>query len=101
VQTARVPDVRRIVEEAEARLAPLSEEMNLAWWASQVEATEENAERRERAEILWSDALADREQFAAVETARRNGAADDVARRLDLLRDAMLRRQIPDDAAMA
>jgi len=96
VQTARVPDVRRIVEEAEARLAPLSEEMNLAWWASQVEATEENAERRERAEIAWSDALADREQFAAVETARRNGAADDVARRLDLLRDAMLRRQIPD-----
>jgi peptidyl-dipeptidase A len=95
VQTARVPDVRRIVEEAEARLAPLSEEMNLAWWASQVEATEENAERRERAEIAWSDALADRELFAAVETAR-SGASGDVARRLDLLRDGMLRRQIPD-----
>jgi len=96
VQTARVPDARRIVEEAEARLAPLSEEMNLAWWASQVEATEQNAQRRERAEIAWSDALADREQFDAVENARRDGAAGDVARRLDLLRDEMLRRQIPD-----
>jgi peptidyl-dipeptidase A len=91
-----VPDARRIVEEAEARLAPLSEEMNLAWWASQVEATEQNAERRERAEIAWSDALADREQVDAVEAARRNGAAGDVARRLDVLRDDMLRRQVPD-----
>jgi peptidyl-dipeptidase A len=95
-QTARVPDALRIVEDAEARLAPLSEETNLAWWASQVEATTENAARRERAEIAWSDALADRRQFAAVEQARRNGAGGDVRRRLDLLYDEMLRRQVPD-----
>jgi peptidyl-dipeptidase A len=89
-------DARLIVEEAEARLAPLSEEANLAWWASQVEATEENAARRERAEIAWSDALADRELFAAVDQARRDGAGGDVRRRLDLLHDDMLRHQIPD-----
>jgi len=89
-------DARRIVEDAEAHLAPLSEEANLAWWASQVEATEENAARRERAEIAWSDALADRERFAAVKTARRNGAGGDVRRRLDLLHDEMLRHQVPD-----
>ena len=40
-------DARRIVEDAEARLAPLSVDVNLAWWDSQVEATEENAERRD------------------------------------------------------
>ena len=86
-----------LLEDAEARLAPLSEETNLAWWASQVEATEENAARRERAEIAWSDALADREQFA-----RRGGGASDMGRAvtssvaLDLLHDVMLTHQIPD-----
>ncbi len=91
-----MPDARRIVEEAEARLAPLSEETNLAWWNSQVDATEENAARRERAEIAWSDALADRAQFAAVQAALRDGGGGDVRRRLDLLHDEMLRHQIPD-----
>jgi peptidyl-dipeptidase A len=89
-------DARRIVEEAEARLAPLSVDANLAWWNSQVEATEENAERRERAEIAWSAALADRADFAAVCAARENGASGDVRRRLDLLYDGMLRHQLPD-----
>ena len=61
---------RDIVEQAEARLAPLLEDANIAWWDSQVEATEDNAAKRERAELAWSNALADREQFAAVESAR-------------------------------
>ena len=86
----------KIVEEAEARLAPLSVDTNLAWWNSQVEATEENAARRERAEIAWSAALADRDHFAAVRAARENGASGDVRRRLDLLHDGMLRHQLPD-----
>ena len=53
-------DARSILEEAEARIAPLALASNIAWWDSQVEATEENAERRERAELELSDALADR-----------------------------------------
>ena len=89
-------DAQRIVEDAEARLAPLSEDVNLAWWNSQVEATEENAEQRERAEIAWSAALADRDEFAVVRAARENGASGDVRRRLDLLHDSMLRHQVPD-----
>jgi peptidyl-dipeptidase A len=89
-------DALRIVEEAEATLAPLSVEANLAWWNSQVAATEENAACRERAEIAWSAALADHERFAAVRTARENGASGDVRRRLDLLHDGMLRHQLPD-----
>jgi len=36
-------DALAILDAAEARLAPLS--TNLAWWESQVAATEENAER--------------------------------------------------------
>jgi peptidyl-dipeptidase A len=89
-------DPSRIADEVEARLAPLAVESNLGWWNSQVEATEENAERRTRAELAWSDALADRALFASVEAARRTGAGDQTRRRLDLLHNAMVRRQVPD-----
>ncbi len=89
-------DPSRIADEVEARLAPLAVESNLGWWNSQVEATEENAERRTHAELAWSDALADRALFASVEAARRNGAGGQDRRRLDLLHNAMVRRQVPD-----
>ena len=89
-------DAARIAQEAEARLTPLGVAANLAWWNSQVEATEENANRRARAELAWSDALADRALYASVEEARRNGAGGQVRRRLDLLHNLMLRRQVPD-----
>jgi peptidyl-dipeptidase A len=86
---------REIVEQAEARLAPLLKDVNVAWWESQVEATEDNAARRERAELAWSNALADRDQFAAVRSAREDSEGD-LRRRLDLLHDATLRHQVPD-----
>ena len=87
-------DAVALVNEAERRLAPLTLASNSAWWDSQVEATEENAERRTKAELALSDALADRELFAAVDAART--ANGDSARQLDLLRNAMLTRQLPD-----
>jgi peptidyl-dipeptidase A len=90
-------DALAILDEAEARLAPLSCASNLAWWDSQVVATEENAEKRTRAELAWSDALADRELFAAVGAVRGSGANTDVGRRLDLLHHLMLTHQLPDD----
>ena len=90
-------DALAILDEAEARLAPLSLATNLAWWESQVSATEENANRRTRAELAWSDALADRELFAAVMAARASGANGVAGRRLDLLHDLMLAHQVPDD----
>ena len=89
-------DAQRIVEEAEARLAPLLKDVSLAWWESQVAATEENAARRERAELAWSNALADGEQFAVVTSVREDASTGDVRRRLDLLRDEMLPHQVPD-----
>jgi peptidyl-dipeptidase A len=93
----RTDDDLAIVEEAEARLAPLSRSRNIAWWDSQTVATEENADRRTLAEIAWSDALADRELFRAVERARAAGGNGDVRRRLDLLHNLMLTHQVPDE----
>jgi peptidyl-dipeptidase A len=92
----RTGDGVAIVEEAEARLAPLSLARNLAWWDSQTSATEENAERRTRAEMAWTDALADPELFATIERARETGTNGDVRRRLDLVHNLMLRQQVPE-----
>jgi peptidyl-dipeptidase A len=89
-------DALAILAAAEARLAPLSRASNLAWWESQVSATEENAARRTQAELALSDALADRELFAAVESARAAGA-NGARRRLELLRNWMLEHQVPDE----
>ena len=90
-------NARAILEEAEARLAALALASNIAWWDSQVEATEEKAERRERAELELSDALADRELFARVRKARDTGAEGNAGRGLDLLSNLMLRHQVPDE----
>jgi peptidyl-dipeptidase A len=87
---------REILVEAEQRLAPLSLESNVAWWESQVSATEENAARRTRAELALSSALGDRELFAAVGAAREAGANGLDARQLELLHNSMLRHQIPE-----
>ena len=84
-----------LLEEAEAKLAPLSVARNLAWWESQVSATDENEERRTRAELAWSDALADAELFAHVKRERERGARCDEERRLEILRNVMLPQQVP------
>ena len=86
---------RAIAEDAEVRLAPLSVSRNLAWWESQIAATDDNEERRTRAEIAWSDALSDPELFAAVERARAGGASDGARREIELLRNLMLSHQVP------
>jgi peptidyl-dipeptidase A len=90
-------DALAILAAAEARLAPLSRASNLAWWESQVSATEENAARRAAAELAVSDALSDRELFAAVDAARAAGSDGEVGRQLVLLRNLMLTHQLPDE----
>ena len=91
-----IRDAAAILAEAEQRLAPRSLASNVAWWESQVEATEENAARRTEAELALSDTLADRELFEAVGAAREAGANGDVRRQLDLLHNSMLTHQVPD-----
>jgi peptidyl-dipeptidase A len=88
-------DAQAILDEAESRLAPLWRDAGLAWWDSQVAATEANAERRARADLAWSDALADRELFAAVASARET-ATGTVHRQLELLSNLMREHQVPD-----
>ena len=91
---APVADGQAIVREAEGRLAPLTATANLAWWDSQVSATEENAARRTAEELALSNALADPELFASVVEAREGGTDRDVGRQLEILHNAMLTRQV-------
>jgi peptidyl-dipeptidase A len=86
-----------LLADAEARLVPLSRASNLAWWESQVSATEENAARRTQAELALSDALADRELFADVGGALAAAGNGLVRRQLVLLRNLMLEHQLSDD----
>jgi peptidyl-dipeptidase A len=84
-----------LVGGAEERLRPVTKARFIAWWDSNVEATEENERRRADAELAYSDALADRELFGALETAKSNGGPYE-ARQVELLRNLMLRHQVPD-----
>jgi peptidyl-dipeptidase A len=84
-----------LAAEVEGLLQPLSHARDLAWWESQVDASEENERRRAEAELAWSDALADADLFAAVERALDDGAAESVRRRLQLARNLMLTHQVP------
>ena len=92
------PPVRSLVDAAEKRLQPLDLARNTAWWDANVDASDENEQRRVEAELAYSDALADRELFARIEAARRGDANGDPrsARSLELLHALMLPHQIPD-----
>jgi len=85
-----------LVQAAEDLLAPLSVARNAAWWDANVDANDENERRRAETELTWVNALGDRELFAGVRAARENGAGGLVRRRLDLLHDLMLPRQVPE-----
>ncbi len=85
-----------LVESVEEALQPLAHTRNVAWWESQVDASEENERRRAETELAYSDALADRDLFAAVEKAGRSDSDPLVGRQLELLRNLMLPRQVPD-----
>lgn len=88
-------DVLALARMAAERFQPLTLVSNIAWWESNVDATDENARRRADAELAYSDALADQELYGAIEAARRNGADPAHARVLALLSSAMLPHQTP------
>jgi peptidyl-dipeptidase A len=92
---ALLKDAVSLVRSAEERFQPLTLARNISWWDSNVDATDENARRRAGAELAYSDALADRELFRAIESARGDGADALSARALELLRNEMLPHQIP------
>jgi peptidyl-dipeptidase A len=85
-----------LIESVEEVLRPLSYARNVAWWDSQVDASDENERRRAESELAFSDALADTARFAAIGEARSGSGDPLVGRQLDLLHDLMLPHQIPD-----
>ena len=58
-----------LVTSVEELLEPLARTRALAWWDSQVDASDENERKRAEAELAWSDALADSGLFLSVERA--------------------------------
>jgi peptidyl-dipeptidase A len=91
-----VKNALSLADAAEETLRPLAHRRNVAWWDAMVEATDENEHRRAETELAYSDALADRELFAAIEAARSTDGEPLVHRRLDVLHDHMLPHQVPD-----
>lgn len=93
---ARVSEPAAVADRIEERLAPLYADLSLAWWELSVEANETNERRRVERDLALSDLLASPDLFAEIETARQ--AATGLAhRRLGLLRDAFLPKQVPLD----
>lgn len=83
-----------VADRIEERLAPLYAELSQAWWDLSVEAGEENERRRVECDQALSDVLASPDLFAEIEAARQS-ATGLARRRLDLLRDAFLPKQVP------
>jgi peptidyl-dipeptidase A len=91
-----------VVASCEARLRPLEIAANNAWWDANVHASDDTRRRREAADVALSDALADRDAFAAVESARASRPADALLdRQLTLLEHEHLPHQVPDDLRRA
>jgi peptidyl-dipeptidase A len=89
-----MPTAAAIADQIEGELAPLHTAVSHAWWDLNVDASDANERRRVELETVLSDFLADAERFALIEGAR--GAAEGLdRRRLDLLRDAFVTKQIP------
>jgi peptidyl-dipeptidase A len=84
-----------LVAAVEGRLQPLSHARSLAWWDSQIDASEENERKRAETELAWSDALVDSELFVTVERALSGEADASVRRRLQLARNLMVSHQVP------
>lgn len=90
-------DPAELVDRLEALLVPLETAAGRAWWNASVDASDANDRARVAAEIAYTEALSDRERFAAVVAALATVDAVGqplVHRRLTLLHDAMAPNQI-------
>jgi len=96
VDCGTMTNATSVADRIESELAPLHIGVSHAWWDLNILANDENERRRIELETALSDFLADGERFAAIE-ANRAAAEGPDRRRLDLLRDAFLVKQIPAD----
>ena len=84
-----------VLDDAVETIRPLNQAASVAYWDSNVAATEENERRLVETELALSDALADPDLFRRVAEARSNGAPDMDRRQLDLLHNALVPHQVP------
>src|SRR5689334_12173585 len=91
-------DATKLVEEIEARVRPLEIAAGEAWWEASNFVSDASETRRVAADLALREVLADRAAFAAVRDARSASGNDGLlARRLDLLFDAMAPQQVSAD----
>jgi peptidyl-dipeptidase A len=87
-----------LIADCTDRLQPLEQKSSLAWWTSNIDASDENSSARVAADLAYSDALADPDAFAAIRGAL---AANDndplVARQLVVLEQAYAPQQVAAD----
>jgi peptidyl-dipeptidase A len=90
----------QVADDIEARLRPLELELAQAWWQSNTDAGPAADERRIAAELARRALLADPDAFAAIRDARTAitpGTDPHDARRIELLHDAFVAHQVPED----
>ena len=91
-------DAGGLARELVDRLHPVEVELAQAWWAASTHASPDANRRKAELELTRRQLLADREAFAAVRDARaRTRDEGAVARQLDVLHDAMLPNQVPEE----
>ena len=91
-------DAGGLARELVGRLRPVEVDLARAWWTASTRASPEANRRKAELELARRQLLADADAFAAVRAARADGdAADSVARQLDVLYDAMLPTQVPEE----
>ncbi|HEY7137675.1 MAG TPA: M2 family metallopeptidase [Acidimicrobiia bacterium] len=91
-------DTTKLVDEIEARVRPLEIAAGQAWWEASNFVSDASEARRVAADLALREALADRAAFGAVRDERGAAGHDPlVARRLDLLFDAMAPQQVGAD----
>jgi peptidyl-dipeptidase A len=100
-----MPGAVETVADVGARLRPLEIELAEAWWEANTRSSPAAEERRTRAELARRGFLADPEAFAAIRAARAGIRIDDpdpfLRRQLDLLHDAFVPHQVPEDLRRA
>ena len=93
-----------LVDDLTARIRPLELELADAWWESNTHATPEAEQRRIAAELARQRLFSDADTFAEIRAARAklaDAAADPTAdalvrRHLDILHDAFMPHQVPE-----
>ena len=96
-----MPDAEGLARDLVGRLRPVEVELARAWWTASTRRSSADADRRKAdLELSRRRLLADHDAFTSVQVAQTDGATGrGVTRQLDLLHDAMLPNQVPEELA--